>query len=64
MEWARREAQKAKDGLRYFDKLLEPKPFVTGDRSTTPDIALFAGIYFAEALKLMPDGLPALRKLA
>jgi glutathione S-transferase len=53
-KWARREAEKAKDGLRYFDKLLESWPFVTGDTFMMPDITLFAGIDFAEAVKLMP----------
>ena len=61
-EWARREAQKAQDGLRYFDKLLETRMFVTGEQFTMPDITLFAGMYFAEAVKLVPDGLPALRE--
>lgn len=61
-EWARREAEKAKEGLKYFDKLLESRPFVTGDQFTMPDITLFAGIYFAQAVALMPAGLPALRE--
>lgn len=60
-EWARREADKAREGLKYFNKLLETRPFVTGDVFTMPDITLFAGIYFAEAVSLMPAGLPALR---
>jgi glutathione S-transferase len=62
VEWARREADKARNGLKYFDKLLESRPFVTGDKFMLPDITLFAGIYFAEAVKLVPAALPALRE--
>jgi glutathione S-transferase len=61
-EWAQREANKALDGLAYFDKILEAKPFVTGAKFTMPDITLFAGVYFAKAVGLMPaGGLSALR---
>ena len=58
--WARREIGKAKEGLRYFDKLLESRPFVTGDKFMMPDITLFAGVYFAEAVESVPAGLRAL----
>jgi glutathione S-transferase len=54
-EWARREADKAQEGMRYFDKLLTERPFVTGDTFTMPDITLFAGLYFAGAVNLMPE---------
>ena len=59
-EWARREADKPKDGLKYFDKVLEDRRFVTGDTFTMPDITLYAGIYFAKAVNLVPENLPAL----
>jgi glutathione S-transferase len=59
-EWARREADKAQEGMRYFDKLLTERPFVAGDTFTMPDITLFAGLYFARAVNLIPEGLPAL----
>ena len=59
-EWARREAVKAQEGMRYFDKLLTERPFVTGEMFTMPDITLFAGLYFARAVNLIPEGLPAL----
>jgi glutathione S-transferase len=61
-EWAHREAEKAKDGLGYFNKVLETQPFLTGNEFMLPDITLYAGIYFAEAVGLMPEGLPALRE--
>lgn len=59
-EWARREADKAQDGMRYFNTILTDRPFVTGDQFMMPDITLFAGLYFAKAVDLIPDGLPAL----
>ncbi len=59
-EWANREAAKAQEGLRYFDGVLKDSLFVTGDRFTMPDITLFAGVYFAEAVKLVPEGLASL----
>ena len=59
-EWARREADKAQEGMRYFDKLLTERPFVTGEMFMMPDITLFAGLYFARAVNLIPEGLPAL----
>jgi len=59
-EWARREADKAREGLRWFERLLATRPYVTGERFTMPDITLFAGLYFAKAVDLIPDGLPAL----
>ena len=59
-EWAHREADKAQEGMRYFNKILAGRPFVTGDTFTMPDITLFAGLYFAKAVDLIPTGLPAL----
>jgi len=59
-EWAGREAAKAQEGLRYFNKVLRTRPYVAGDNFTMPDITLFAGIYFAEATQLMVRGLRAL----
>jgi glutathione S-transferase len=53
-------AEKAKDGLKYFDEVLEDRRFVTGDAFTMPDITLYAGIYFAKAVNLVPDNFPAL----
>jgi glutathione S-transferase len=32
-EWAHREADKAQEGMRYFNKLLADRPFVTVKRS-------------------------------
>ena len=46
--------------MRYFDKLLTERPFVTGEMFMMPDITLFAGLYFARAVNLIPEGLPAL----
>jgi glutathione S-transferase len=56
-EWARREADRAQDGMRYFDRILADRPFVTGDKFMMPDITRFAGLYFAKAVDLIPDGL-------
>lgn len=50
----------AKDGLRYFDKVLRDRPFVTGESFAMPDITLFAGMYFAAAVGFVPEDAPAL----
>jgi hypothetical protein len=46
--------------MRYFNTILADRSFVTGDTFTMPDITLFAGLYFAKAVDLIPSGLPAL----
>jgi glutathione S-transferase len=59
-EWACREADRAQEGMRYFDELLANRPFVGGEAFSMPDITLFAGLYFAKAVALIPGGLPSL----
>ncbi|WP_431101230.1 glutathione S-transferase family protein [Roseateles noduli] len=53
-EMGLQEAQKVVQGYRYFDDLLQHRPFLAGDHFSMADITLFAGLMFADAA-----GIPA-----
>ncbi len=47
--WGNQQRDKALDGLKYFDRVLQTTPFVAGDKFSMADITLFAGMMFADA---------------
>jgi len=46
--WGLRQKENALNGMVYFNKVLAEKPFVAGNDFTAADIALFAGLAFAD----------------
>jgi len=58
----RREGDKAKGGLKYFDEVLSKQPYLAGNTFSMADITLLAGLAFAEALGAMPPSLTALKQ--
>jgi glutathione S-transferase len=58
-EMGRREGDKAKDGLKYFNEILTRQPYLAGDTFSMADITLLAGLAFAEALGAVPPDLTA-----
>jgi len=46
-EWGQKQAEKAKQGLVYFNEVLANAAFVAGPSFTTADITLYAGLVFA-----------------
>lgn len=61
VEMGLRESQKAVEGLKYFDELLQNRPYVAGETFSMADITLLVGLTFAQALGLVPEELPALQ---
>lgn len=59
-EWAgrtdmgQRQGEKAKDGLKYFDRILSKQPYLAGDAFSMADITLLAGLTFAQTVGLAP----------
>ncbi|NLS00697.1 glutathione S-transferase family protein [Rhizobium sp. P38BS-XIX] len=60
-EMGQREAEKAQEGLHYFNSVLAEQQFLAGDAFSMADITLLAGLAFAEALGVVPADLPALK---
>lgn len=60
-EMGQREAEKAKEGLHYFNSVLAERQFLAADVFSMADITLLAGLAFAEALGVVPADLPALK---
>lgn len=54
-----REGEKARQGLRYFNGILESQPFLAGETYSMADITLLAGLAFAEVAGLVPADLQA-----
>ena len=52
IEMGQREGAKAVAGMKYFNEVLEGRPFVAGDSFSMADITLFAGLMFADAAGL------------
>ncbi|AYG63395.1 glutathione S-transferase family protein [Rhizobium jaguaris] len=48
-EWGNRQRDKALNGMKYFNTVLESQPFVAGDDFSMADITVFAGLMFADA---------------
>lgn len=51
-EWGNRQRDKALDGMKYFNTVLESQPFVAGETFSMADITVFAGLMFADAAGL------------
>ena len=54
-EWGERRGAFAVANLPYFDALLARQPFLAGTSFTMPDITLFAGLMFADLVRLPID---------
>jgi glutathione S-transferase len=60
-EWGRRQGERARAGMSYFNGVLERQPHVAGDAFSMADITVFAGLMFADAAGLaIPENSPAL----
>ena len=51
-EWGQRQGARAVRGARYFDEVLQTRPFVAGDHFSMADITVFAALNFADAAGL------------
>lgn len=61
-EWGLRQRDKAVRGMRYFDKVLQSRPFVAGETFSMADITAIAGLIFAALVKLpVPEECEAIR---
>ena len=58
----KREGDRAKDGLKYFNEVLAKQPYLAGNEFSMADITLLAGLAFAEALGAVPPDLTALKQ--
>ncbi|NWD48250.1 glutathione S-transferase family protein [Pseudomonas gingeri] len=45
--WGERNRDKAINGMRYFDQVLQSRPYVAGDHFSMADITVWAGLAFA-----------------
>lgn len=61
-EWGEMRGAQAVANVPYFDGVLSDRPFLAGDHFSMADISLFAGLAFADGVKLQID--PALEALA
>lgn len=60
-EWGRRQGERARAGMSYFNSVLERQPYVAGDAFSMADITVFAGLMFADAAGLaIPENSAAL----
>lgn len=50
--WGAEHGRKAVMGMRYFDQILEGRPYIAGDQFSMADITVFAGLMFADAAGL------------
>jgi glutathione S-transferase len=61
-EWGFWQRDKALRGMRYFDTILETRPFVTGEAFSMADITVIGGLIFAGLVELpIPAECKALR---
>jgi glutathione S-transferase len=51
-EWGEKNREKALDGMRYLDRVLDKQTFVAGDHFSMADITAFAGLVFADVAKI------------
>jgi glutathione S-transferase len=59
--WGMQQRDKAVDGMKYFDGVLQTQPYVAGDFFSMADITLFAGLMFADAAGIaIPENTKAL----
>lgn len=60
-EWGRRQGERARAGMTYFNGVLQRQPYIAGDAFSMADITVFAGLMFADAAGLtIPDNSAAL----
>ena len=50
--WGKLQRDRAIDGMRYLDKVLEDQPYIAGDDFSVADITAFAGLAFADFAKI------------
>lgn len=55
-EWGHRQRDRAVDGMRYLDSVLQNSEYLAGDRFTVADITAFAGLAFADFAKINVPG--------
>ena len=56
-DWGEKNRERALAGMAYFDGVLEEQPYLAGDQFSMADITAYAGLAFADAVKLnMPSG--------
>lgn len=51
-EWGERQRERALDGMQYFDGVLANQPYIAGEQFSMADITVFAGLVFADLVKL------------
>lgn len=51
-EWGNKQKERALDGMRYFDSVLANNEYVAGENFSMADITLFAGLAFADFVKM------------
>jgi glutathione S-transferase len=51
-EWGFRQRDKAIRGMRYFDAVLQQRPFIAGDAFSMADITVIGGLIFAQLVDL------------
>ena len=60
-EWGERQRDKAARAIRYFDEVLQTRPFVAGDSFSMADITVFASLNFGDAAGItVPEDCTAL----
>jgi glutathione S-transferase len=61
-EWGEENYRRALKGMSYLNRVLESQPYLAGEQFSVADITAFAGLSFADFLKLeVPDDLQQLR---
>jgi glutathione S-transferase len=51
-EWGEENRRRALASMRYLDQVLEKQPYLAGDRFTMADITAFAGLLYADFVKI------------
>jgi glutathione S-transferase len=51
-EWGEKNRERALDGMRYLDRVLDKQSFVAGNAFSMADITVFAGLIFADVAKI------------
>ena len=47
VDWGNRQRERAVEGMKYFDRVLQSQPYVAGEQFSMADITVFAGLVFA-----------------
>ena len=51
-EWGEKSLERALVGMRYLDEVLSQRPYIAGSQFTMADITIFAGLLYADLVKL------------